>query len=265
MIDGIWGNGLSRVFNKISRSIDVSVQDQYSAIIDRFLTRTLSDVTIASPISFGDRTVTLSAGHGFTFPAPFQEMLEIEYAGVQYQSRVDGVAGNVISVSNPFCCDFPAGIGGRRTSPDANIDGSVTPVVFSTSPPDGVLWDINILAVNMLDQTVMDDSKFGGIAGPIAGAIYRTVNDFRAENIFTAVDNSCFIRHCDTEQPYSEKAPAGYYGFNAKRRFNGQQGDGVSRRIGGVFHRFECIIYSDVTGLDRYWNVVRGHVVQDGY
>jgi len=143
-------------------------------------------------------------------------------------------------------------------------DGSVTPVIFETRPPAGVLWDINILSVNMLDQTAMDDEKFGGIPGPINGVVFRTVNDVMAENIFTAVDNSCFIRHCDTENPYSEKAPAGYYGFNAKRRFNGQQGDGVSRRIGGDYHSFQAIIAADVTGLDRFWMVVRGHVVENG-
>jgi hypothetical protein len=241
--------------------LDVKNQDQYTRLIDRFLTRVLGSVTVAADISFNDRTVTLAPGHGFTNAPAFGEMLELEYNGVQYQSRVLSVVGDVISVTNPFCCNIPAGTVGSRTSPDANVDGSVAPIIFETKPPDGVLWDINILSINMLDATVMDDAKFGGIDGPIDGVVYRTVNDTQAENIFTAVDNSCFIRHCDGENPYSEKAPSGQYGFNTKRRFNGQQGDGVSRRIGGGFHSFQVIIYADITGLNRFWNVIRGHEV----
>jgi hypothetical protein len=242
--------------------LDTNLQDQYSPLVDRFLTRKLQDVTIAVDVEFNSRIVTLEAGHGFTTSPTFSEMLELNYNGMQYQSRVLSVSVNTLTLTNPFCCSMPSGTVGARTSPDANVNGSVTPVIFYTSPPPGVLWDINILAINMLDATAMDDSTFGGIAGPINGVVYRTVNDIKAENIFTAVDNSCFIRHCDVENPYSSKAPSGLYGFNSKRRFNGQQGDGVSRRIGDEYHKFECIVQADITGLNRFWNVIRGHVVE---
>lgn len=249
-----------RVVRHGENTQDIMIQDQSSAIVDRFLTLKLNDVTVASDISFNDRTATLSAGHGFVSG----NMFEIDYNGMQYQSRVVNVATNVITLTNPFCCAIPAGTIGARVSPNANIDGSGAPVIFKTRPPAGVLWDLNILAINMLDQSPMDDAKFGGITGPINGVVFRTVNTVMAENIFTAVDNSCFLRHCDTENPYSDKAPAGYYGFNTKRRFNGQQGDGVARRIGGDYHEFQAVVSADIRALDRFWIVVRGHVVENG-
>jgi len=259
----------SSVYEVVKKGLlpqDVLIQDQTSRLVDRFLTIDLNEITLASDVSFGDTIMELEAGHGFTDPptsitpeTPTQ-MIEIEFGGIQFQSRVISVESDVITVSNPLCCDIPAGTTGKRVSPDCNVDAT-DGVIAYTSPPTGVEWDINILCVNMLDQSAMDDSTFGGLPAPLNGVVYRTINTTMAENIFTAVDNSCFIRHCDTENPYSNKAPSGYYGFNSKRRFNGQQGDGVSRRIGGDYHRFEVVLQDDLSGLSRFWNVIRGHVV----
>lgn len=237
---------------------DVYLQDQYTSIVDRFLTRKLGTATLAVALEFDDRTIELEPGHGFVVG----NMIEIDDGDTkQYQSRVVGVSGDILTVTNPLCYAFDITATVKRTEQDGNVDGSVTPILYTMAPPPGVQWDINILSVNMLDQTDMDDSLFGGIAAPIPGVIYRVVND-DCNNIFTAVDNSCYIRHCDWAM-YSDKAPAGYYGFNAKRYFNSQQGDGVSVRIGGAdVHEFQMVIAADLTGLDRFWNVIRGHVVE---
>lgn len=266
-----WKEDDSDVYEVIRKGLlnqDVKIQDQYTRLIDRFLTQKQGEFTTASPISLNDTVISLEPGHGFTdppttiTPSTPTQMIEIECEGIQVQSRVIRVTGDDITVSNPFPCSTPAGTVGDRSTPDCNVDGSTTKQYFNTKPAAGVLWDVAVLSVNMLDQKAMDDSTFGGLDAPIRGCVYRTINDNTAENIFTAVDNSCYIRHCDTEEPYSDKAPAGYYGFNTKRRFNGQANDGVTRRIGGDFHRFEIVIQDDLTGLDRFWNVVRGHVVE---
>ena len=237
---------------------DVWLQDQYTDVVDRFLTRKLGEATLALPTAFDDRTITLQPGHNFVGG----DMIEIDDGTKrQYQSRVMSVTGDVLTVVNPLCFAYDTTANVKRVTQDGNVDGSVTPIVFSMFPPAGVQWDINILAVNMLDNKVMDDGKFGGLAAPIPGVVYRVVND-NCNNIFTAVDNSCYIRHCDWAQ-YSDRAPSGQYGFNAKRYFNGQSGDGVSIRIGGSeVHRFEMVIAANLTGLDRFWNVIRGHVVE---
>ena len=237
---------------------DNYIQDQYTDIVDRFLTQKLGTATLAAALEFDDRTIDLVAGHGFVVG----NMIEIDDGDTkQYQSRVTVVAGNTITVTNPLCYAFDTTATVKRVSHNGNVDGSVTPVTFTMAPPPGVDWDINILSVNMLDGTVMDDAKFGGLAAPIPGVVYRVVNE-NCNNIFTAVDNGCYIRHCDWAM-YSDKAPAGVYGFNAKRNFNSQNGDGVSVRIGGTeVHEFQMVIAADLTGLTRFWNVIRGHVVE---
>jgi len=237
---------------------DVWLQDQYTDVVDRFLTRKLGTATLAAPLVFDDRTIELEAGHGFVVG----NMIEIDDGDTkQYQSRVVGVATNTLTVTNPLCYGFNVAATVKRVTQDGNVDGSTTPLLYTMAPPAGVEWDINILSVNMMDNVAMDDATFGGLAAPIPGVVYRVVNN-SCNNIFTAVDNSCYIRHCDWAM-YSDKAPAGLYGFNAKRYFNGQQGDGVSIRIGGsAVHEFQMVIAADLSGLTRFWNVIRGHVVE---
>jgi len=258
---GQWYTDTSDVYLvKEKDPIDVSLQDQISPVVDCFLTQKHGTATLAIPTAFDDRTITLVAGHGFTNGS----MIEIDNGDMRfYQSRVISVATNVLTVTNPLPFVFPVTSIVKRVSPNMNIDGSVAPIVFTAHPPAGVEWDINILSVNMLDDTVMDDAKFGGITALANGVIFRTVNG-ETQNIFTALDNGCFLRHCDTENPYSDKAPAGLYGFNSKRHFNGQNGDGVARRIGGdEINEFQAVVADNLTGLSRFWCVIRGHAVED--
>jgi len=239
---------------------DVYIQDQVSPTVDVFLTRKLGTATLAAPTTFDARTITLAAGHGFTT----SDMIEISDDSMWfYQSRVKTVVGDVITVNNPLCHAFPITATVNRTNHNMNINASASPVLFTAHPPLDTKWDINILSVNMLDDVVMDDAKFGGITALSNGVIFRTVNA-HCSNIFNALDNGCFLRHCDTEYPYSDKAPAGLYGFNAKRHFNGQNGDGVARRIGGdEVSEFQAVVNDDLSGLVRFWCVLRGHVVID--
>ena len=238
---------------------DVFIQDQYTDIIDRFMTRELSESTLFNNANYGDITLTLSSGHGFTNSPTYSEMIEINYMGNNYQSRVISVSGDVITVTNMIPFDIPSGTIIKRTSPDCNVDGSVTPVVFKVTPPNNIEWDIKVLSINMLDEFEMDDSKFGGITALTKGVVYQKTRSGKSVHILTAVDNSCYIRHCDIQDPYSSKAPAGLYGFTAKRYFSN---DGITIRIGDGYEYIECIISDNLTGLTRFWNVVRGHRVE---
>lgn len=252
---------------------DVSITDQSTPIVDRFLTQKLGTATLAEAVDVDGRTLTLEPGHGFTAPG----MIEIEEGVNSYQSRVIAVSTNTLTVTNPFCCVFTTAATVRRVSPDMNINASAaSPIVFSQKPPMGIRWDINLLSINMLDDTIMDDSKFGGITALTNGVVFRTM-DGGAQNIFTALDNGCFLRHCDTGNPYSDRAPAGLYGFNSKRIFNGQSGDGVYRDVytfnpairkyvvtQEAIHtnEFQAVVADNLSGLTRFWCVVRGHVVE---
>lgn len=239
--------------------IDVVIQDQHSQVVDRFVTRKLNTATLAIPAIKDARTLTLAAGHNFVSG----NMIEIDDGTKSYQSRVINVATNVLTVTNPIVCGFAVTSNVYRVSPDLNVNGSVAPVTFTCKPPANVKWDINILSINMLDDTPMDDGTFGGIPAITNGTIFRTV-DGDIEHIFTAIDNGCFRRHCDTDDPYSDKAPSGIYGLNVKRYFNSQNGDGVSRRIGiGGSGEFQVIVQDNLTALSRFWVVLRGHIVED--
>lgn len=249
----------------IINKADVFLQDQTSPTVDRFLTIKLADVTLAAPVEVDDRTLTLEPGHGFTAPS----MIEIDEGNKNYQSRVINVAGDVITVTNPFPFTFTVAANAKRVSPDMNISASAaSPVIFYQKPPDGIRWDINILSINIRDNAAMNDTTFGGIPALTNGVVFRTMNG-SAQSIFTAIDNGCIIRHCDTGDPFTGNTPAGQFALNAKRRFNGQEGDGVARRIvgenveGEAPSEFQAIVADNLTGLTRFWCVIRGHVVED--
>ncbi len=252
------GNSAAQVLSTGRLVIDNYLQDQTSRIVDRFLTRQLGTATLASPLAFEDRTIDLVSGHGFVVG----NMIELESTdGNSYQSRVTVVSGDTITVAEPINTTYDTDTTVRRVTQSANVDGSTTPVVFSACPPDGVHWDVNILSINILDGTEMDDGKFGGIPALTNGVVFRTVNHDN-NNIFNALDNGCFLRHCDVWE-YTDKAPAGVYGFNAQRHFNGQTGDGVSRRLDGeLCGEIQAVVADDLTGLTRFWIIVRGHVVE---
>ncbi len=239
-------------------ALDVALQDQTSRLIDRFVTRKISVTTLTAPVAFDDRVVNVAPGHGFVA----EDMIEIEEGPYSFQASVISVATNALTVNSPLCRAFSVAAIVRRTNPNLNIDGSVTPVIFTAKPPAGVRWDINILSLNMLDDTDMDDGKFGGITMLSRGVVYRTV-DGDTNNIFNSRNNGCFRRHCD-QLEYSPKAPAGQYGLHAVRYFNSQRGDGVARRIGGdEISEFQAVVADNLTGLAKFFVVVRGHVVED--
>jgi hypothetical protein len=239
-------------------SIDVFIQDQTSRTVDRYLTQVLNPVTLAAPLVFNQRQIQLAPDHGFVV----NNMIEILEGHKEYQGRVRVVAGNTITVDMPVCTSFSVDAIAHRTNPNLNVNGAVTPVVFQIKPPPGKLWDINLMSASIIDDTAMDDAKFGGITALTNGVVFRTVNS-EVINLFAAQNNSCFKRHCDYFQ-YSDRAPAGSFGFNTIRHFNSQTGDGVARRIGGdEISEFQAIVQDDLTALTTFLVVIRGHVVED--
>lgn len=55
-------------------------------------------------------------------------------------------------------------------SSDLNVDGSVTPVIFSASPPTGKKWFIHSVTLIMEDESI-NFTKFGGISGGLTNGI----------------------------------------------------------------------------------------------
>jgi len=240
---------------------DVSVQDQHTEIVDVYLCREISTTALASEAVANTRSVTLATGHG----AVVGNVLCIKN-GTWYQGRILTVVGDVITVNQPFNRTYPTGSTARITSSDMNVNGSVTPVVFSIYPPATLKWDITRIIGVIRDDAAMDDGKFGGLAQLAVGVMFRVkIDDTHYNNLFNARNNGEFaVRTYDVSYIDATLGPSGQYGLRFRRSFNGFDKNGVVVRLyPGGDNRLEVVVQDDLTGLAYFSVVAQGHVVED--
>jgi hypothetical protein len=110
----------------------------------------------------------------------------------------------------------------------------------------------------MTDDTSMDDNRFGGIAKLTRGVVLRIVDTFQ-KTIFNWKTNGEIAQWC-FDTTYSDKAPAGFFGFRARITFGGQSKHGVVLRIstGDVI---QIVIQDDLSGLETLRVCGEGHEV----
>lgn len=137
-----------------------------------------------------------------------------------------------------------------------NVNGSLSsPIIYEIKPPDDEIWHITRTLISITDQTVMDDSKFGGIAALANGVVLRenkTIND----TITIWKSNQTMIEDM-FNVVYSDKAPAGYYGLRGEYYF----GDiAVALKLdGSIGDKLEILIQDDLRNLDTFKIKAQAH------
>jgi len=244
----------------------INIQDQTSKPIDAYFARSLSNFTLSadtgvSGIAVGTfvYTFTATAGHGISAT---DEILLLDVAlDRSFFAVVTNVATNVITVDRPIDHDFTVAVTtlGRVVSTQMNVNGSVTPIVFSARAGVNEI-DFTRFIIRMLDSTSMDDGKFGGITALTNGLVFRIVNSFQ-KTIFNFRTNGEIANFCfDTK--YADRAPGGQYGFSGRITFAGPSKHGVTLRI-GTDDVLQWVVQDDLTGLDVLQVVGQGHEVTD--
>ena len=252
---------------------DVFIQDQHSDIIDLHLCRHIDDVTILSDTEIDEYSVSISCS---TTPVAgnmvcFKEGYSF-YQG-EILSVVDDTGGEyTITIDVPLDFAFTTGATCSLRSPNLNIDGSSTPVVFYVSPSglvdpsyatQGQKWDITRIIFAITDATAMDDAKFGGVTALTNGIIVRKKNNYY-KNIFNAKSNGDFALHAyDVTYVPDTLGPAGEYGLRVRRSFAGPEKNGVTIRLDAeTDDEIQIIVRDNLTGLTGFQAVVQGHIVQ---
>ena len=238
----------------------VLVKDQGTGLFDQFLSQKINDVTLAVPCLIGDETCTLVAGHGVLVG----EYLEFWEGGFWFQTEVEAVNVNVISMGLPM--DIPKTVNAnvRRTNVDLAVDGSVTPVIFSFSPVGIIQYDIVRAIIVMIHDSGGDDSKFGNLpalTNGFYGQIYIGADNIQKSLWKVKTNGGLRIRAYDLI--YSDKAGPGLFGTSWRRTFGGQNKNGVVIRVNP--HRdmeFQIIVRDDLTDLIQFSFVVQGHEVE---
>lgn len=254
-----------------SGAINVELQDQHSDIVDLLMSRKLDDVTVLENTSIDDKAINIETTGTTPVVGDYLCLKETTYF---YQGRIQSVtpiAGNqyTLGLNTPLDYAFTTSGCCALTSIEMNVNGSVTPVVFSVSPvglTSGVSWDICRMIITVIDATAMDDGLFGGGTELTNGVVFRVKYNGKYKNIFTARTNGDFrLRSFDVNYVDATLGPGGLYSFGCRRSFNGQDKNGVSIRLENDVDpdEFQVIIQDDLTVLDGFNLVLQGHLVED--
>jgi hypothetical protein len=265
-------------------AIPVNIQDQHTEIIDLYLTQLLDTCSLDIAVAIGGTTARITT----TGATPVTgNILSLKEGTAFYQAEIltarrvfmltsPPVAGNPVAdnqydltydltLDTPLDFDFTTGAICNLGNQNAQVDGSATPKIFSVSPVGlvaGIAWDITRIIILITDNVVMDDAKFGGITALPKGIVLRK-KDILYKNIFNAKTNGELALRC-YDTAYSDKAPAGFYGFRARRTFAGQEKNGVTIRLNADDNdELQLIIQDDLTGLTKVNIIAQGHVIEN--
>lgn len=249
--------------NPTTGGVDVNLQDQHSTIIDLYMHDHGNDVTIVGNPAIGDSTITLVGGHGVVAG----NWLGFKQDGHVYEGEVLNVATNIITLDSPLDYTFTADADPSHIhTTNMNVDGSVTPAIFHVTPPavDPQKWDITRLIFVIEDNTSMDSTTFGGIAGGITNGIVIRSNNGIVKNIFNAKTNGDMAARA-FDVGYDDRASgSSFFAFRARTSFAGQSKRGVTIRLDGeTADALEIIVQDDLRSLSKFICIAQGHVVID--
>lgn len=240
----------------LQRSLDVYIQDQTSDIIDLYVTRFINSLTLATTCLVDSLSITVTDASAVTAG----NYISIQQDDRFYQGKILSKNVNVLNLDTPIDYPFTPSAGIQEKSRELNVDGSVTTQIANIRPLPGIVGDITRIIFVITDNVEMDDSKFGGIPALTKGIVLRRKNGHN-HSIFNAKTNSDIIARCSSSN-YSSKAPAGEFGFNAIREFNGQDRNGVVIRLdGSIGDELQILIQDNLTDLTSFHVIVQGHLV----
>jgi len=252
---------MNRSYNEDMKSVDVSIQDQTTEIIDLYMVN-LDDAvtpTITAPADIDDKVISVDATTGITAG----DAINISENGRTFQAIVLSVTGTSITFNAPLDMAVTASAVVQVGKWDMAVDGSTEPKIYRVTPPAGATWDIVKLTIGMTASATMDDSTFGPLTALTNGVVLRVV-DGQTKNIFVVSDNGGFAERCSYDAVYHTEVTSDVYAFRARRTFGGQDKNGVVVRL-SAGDSLEFIVQdnlADVT-FTKFACVVQGHAVQE--
>lgn len=241
-------------------AMPVNIQDQVTPSFMVYMNQNICATTLSSPFGIDDNDIIVTDATGISIG---------NYVGVFniansrfYVGNVLNIVGNVITMDTPSDFDFLVGDIFQCGTKEMSIDGSITPQIFRlrADPNLNITIDVTRIIIHILDNSAMDDGKFGGIDALTRGIVLRR-KDGTYQNIFNVKTNG-EIGELAFDKTYDDKAPSGIYGFSARLTFAGQSKMGVAIRL-APDEDLQLIIQDDLTSLSSFRIMVEGHIVTD--
>lgn len=183
-----------------------------------------------------------------------------------YFGVILNIAGNVLTMDSLLDFAFQVGDTAACLSRDLNVDGSVTPQVFSiqVGPNATTSLDINRLMINMLTDSAVSLATFGDLPALTNGCLLRITNGTKF-NVFNVKSNADIANLCYDYDPKLATNPSqGQHGANFRNTFNGQDKLGVAIRV-KPGDRLDWIVQDDLTGLQQLRLIGEGHLTSEGF
>lgn len=251
----------AKVINATGTNLDVILQDQTSRPITLYMTNDIViEPTITAAAEVGAYTIDVDDSTGVATDGT--HAIEIYENGRIFQSIVTASTATSITFSAPLDMAVDAGSAVEISAWDMTVDGSSTAVVYAVRVPDGVTWDITSINFSMTGTATMDDAKFGPLTALTNGIVVRHKDSYY-NNLMSITNNAGFFEHgCDDSYP--AKVPAGTYAYRARKKYAGQDNNGVAIRL-TAGDELQIIIQDDLEDVTftKFACVVMGHEVVD--
>jgi hypothetical protein len=247
-------------------TVDVAIQDQHTDIVNLKFTKFIQQLILTQHYERNIRTIVVSAAQapvaGNTIILP-QATHHVQFEIVS----VTPVGNNYsILLDTPLPNNIEKDLLLKEVTNHIQVDGSVTPVVFSIDMADietSIAYDLTLIKLHILDNAEMDDSKFGGINSLTNGIVLRVVNNNVINNICN-IKNNTDLANIFGQVEYKTKAPSGYYGITATMIMQSLFGVGVVTRLTSETNdRIELVVQDNLTGLTHLHAIGAGHVTLD--
>jgi len=239
---------------KTSSQKSIEIADTVCEPVDLYLYKTAATPTITSDASIGDLTLTVDAvtgvvvGHAITL-----------FEGDRiHQNIVTVASGTTITLAAPLDYAYTTATTVETGAWNMAVDGSSTTQVYSIHAQPLANLMVHQINCSILDSTAMDDGKFGGIAALTNGIIMK-YDDSIKKHLAVIVNNLGFWE-IGFDAEYSDKAPAGQYGFKARRDLDRVSGT-VLELTGSDSAEFQIHVQDDLTDLDLMACTINGHIV----
>lgn len=259
---GIRDTDGDRVELEPNGSLPVTLQDQTTPVLIAPLHQKTNTTALSVITAVDDYSMTIDSTTGF-IDDTFIGLSCPDCNEVWFGRQVGAPVGNVISFDRPMDYAFTVGSVVTANITNMNVNGSVTPQIFSLR--DGIDPGVNLTAdvvrimFLMTTDTGVDLLKFGDIAELTMGVTLRHV-DGEYHSIVTIKSNGELAGIAyDLEMYASTNPQQGSDGLTARLTFGGQSKMGVVVRV-SPDEDLQCIINDDLTDLARFVIIAEGSV-----
>lgn len=244
--------------NPFTSPVPVELNDQTTQMVEVIMYRVLDSCTLASATTIDTYTCVFNSWHWILV----DELLTFKSDTRFMQAKVLNVATNTITLDTPFDFAFPITSIVVRGRTSMNEDGSITPIVYRTSPSGlNVKMDITNIVIHMEDNSSMDSNKFWWLPALTRGIVLRK-KDGIYYNIMNIKSNWELQHHCQVVDYDDRSSWTGVYWLRAIKTFWWQSNQWVVLRLDGSTNdELQIIVQDDLTWLDEIHCICIWHIV----